>query len=210
MSDNSDRSENSRLDHLHGVELSQRELLCIGHIIAQWGALEHEVFCQTLQTFDRHGETLPKEMNGMQFSGVLEKWKERVVERCNGEKKLKLEEQYDLIRHYQGYRDALVHGMWDWDRASPNKIKTTRVRKSEVISTQFTATDLESLSMAVARINFNVRYPGGEDDFAEMINKGGYIGRLTASMLSGHPVAEELLPTLISKEEISGKTSKES
>ncbi len=194
MSDNSNESEESTLDRLHNVELSERELLCIGHIIAQWGALEHEVFCQTIQTFDRHTETLPREMNNMQFSGVLEKWKERVVDQCNGEAKKKLEEQYDLICHYLGYRDALVHGMWDWDTASPNKIRTTRVRKTEIISTEFTAADLEEFSLAVARINFNVRYPRGVDDLAERINKGGYISRLGMSLLSGHPVAAELLP----------------
>src|ERR1022692_602213 len=174
------------------------------------GALEHEVFCQTLQTFDRHAETLPKEMNNMQFSGVLEKWKERVVDQCDGEKKKKLEEQYGLIHHYQGYRDALVHGMWDWDTTSPNKIKTTRVRKTEIISTHFTAADLEDFSLAVARINFNVRNPRGVDDLAEMINKGGCISRLGVSMLSGHPVAAELIPTLKLTEKQTGKISKDS
>lgn len=196
MSDSSNEGEDPELDRLHNVELSERELLCIGHIIAQWGALEHEVFCQTLQTFDRHAETLPKEMNNMQFSGVLEKWKERVVDQCNGEEKKKLEEQYALIHHYQGYRDALVHGMWDWDAASPNKIKTTRVRKTEIISTHFTAADLEEFSREVARINFNVRYPRGLGDLAETIKERGYISRSGASMLSGQPVAAELMPTL--------------
>lgn len=87
-------------------------------------------------------EVLPKEMNNMQFSNVLEKWKERVVDQCNGEKKKTLEKQYSLIRYYHDYRNALAHGMWDWDRTSPAKIKTTRIRKKEVISTHFTAADL--------------------------------------------------------------------
>jgi hypothetical protein len=210
MSDNSNESEDPRLDCLHNVELSERELLCIGHIMAQWGALEHEVFCQTLQTFDKHEDTLPKEMNNMQFSGVLEKWKERVVDQCKGEKQKKLEEQYSLIRHYQGHRDALVHGMWNWDTASPNKIKTTRVRKTEILSTHFTAADLEVLSLSVARINFHIRYPLGDDDLAEMINRGGYIGRLTMSMLAGHPVAAELMPSLKLTDEKPGTNSEDS
>jgi hypothetical protein len=202
MSDDSNKSEDAGIIHAHDVELSERELLCIGHIVAQWGALEHEVFCQTLQTFEGHIGSLPKEMNNMQFSGVLEKWKERVVDLCNGEKKKNLEKQYDLIHHYKDYRDALVHGMWDWDTASPNRIKTTRVRRKEIRSTHFTAADLEDFSWEVARINFNVRNPRGVDDLAEMINKGGYISRLGASMLSGHPVATELMPTLKLTEKI--------
>ena len=177
---NSTNSEDTAIVHAHNVELSEREMLCIGHIIAQWGALETEIFLQTLQTFEKEGGVLPKEMNNMQFSGVLEKWKEHVVDRCNGKKKKNLEKQYSLICHYHDYRNALAHGMWDWDRTAPAKIIATRIRKTEVISTHFTVADLEDLSLTVAKINFNIRYPRGESDLAELINKGGYIGRLTA------------------------------
>jgi hypothetical protein len=37
---------------VYDVELSDRETFHIGRIIALWGALEHEVFMQTLETFD--------------------------------------------------------------------------------------------------------------------------------------------------------------
>jgi hypothetical protein len=188
MTDNAAKSEDPSLDHAHYVELSDIELSCIGHIVAQWGALESEIFLQTLQTFGEQAQVLPKVMNNMQFSGVLELWKERVVDQCSGEKKKNLERQYSRIHHYHEYRNALVHGMWDWDRASPAKIKTTRIRKTEVISTHFTVSDLQDLSLEVARINFNIRYPRGNEDLAELINKGGYIGRLTTSLLLSQPV----------------------
>jgi hypothetical protein len=187
MTDNTTKSEDPRLDHAHNVELSDIELSCIGHIVAQWGALEYEIFLQTLQTFGKQ-DALPKVMNNIQFSEVLELWKERVVDQCNGEKKKNLEKQHSLIHHYHDYRNALVHGMWDWDRSTPAKIKTTRIRKTEVISTHFTASDLQDFSLAVAKINFNIRYPRGDEDLAELISKGGYIGRLTASMLFGQTV----------------------
>ncbi len=210
MSDNSNKGEDAGIVRAHNVELSERELLCIGHIVAQWGALEHEVFCQTLQTFDKRAKILPKEMNNMQFSEVLEKWKERVVDQCNGDEKKNLEEQYALIHHYHDYRNALVHGMWDWDTTSPDRIKTTRIRRKEAISTHFTAADLEDFFLEVAKINFNIRYPRGTEDLAEMINRGGYIGRFTVSMLSGHPVAAERMPTLKLTEKQTGKISEDS
>jgi hypothetical protein len=135
-------------------------------------------------------------MNNMQFSGVLELWKERVADQRNGEEKKNLEEQYSLIHHYHDYRNALVHGMWDWDRSSPAKIRTTRIRKTEVISTHFTASDLQDFSFAIAKINFNIRYPRGDEDLEEMINKESYIGRLTTSILLGQTVeaGEEVEP----------------
>jgi hypothetical protein len=37
MGDNSNENRDRGLDHLHGVELSERELFHIGHIVAQWG-----------------------------------------------------------------------------------------------------------------------------------------------------------------------------
>jgi hypothetical protein len=81
--------------------------------------------------------------------------------------------------------------MWDWDRSSPAKIKTTRIRKTEVISTHFTGSDLQDFSLAIARINFNIRYPRGDEDLAELINTGGYIGRLTTGMLLGQPIVAD-------------------
>ena len=137
MTDNITESKDFRLDRAHYVELSEIELSCIGHIVAQWGALECEIVLQTLQTFGEQTRALPKGMNNMQFSGVLELWKERVIDQCDGEKKKNLEKQHSLIHHYHDYRNALVHGMWDWDRTSPAKITTTRIRKTEMISTQF-------------------------------------------------------------------------
>jgi hypothetical protein len=196
MTDNAKKSEDYRLDHAHDIELSELELSCIGHIVAQWGALECEIFLQTLQTFGEQAQVLPKVMNNMQFSGVLELWKERVADQRNGEEKKNLEEQYSLIHHYHDYRNALVHGMWDWDRSSPAKIRTTRIRKTEVISTHFTASDLQDFSFAIAKINFNIRYPRGDEDLEEMINKESYIGRLTTSILLGQTVeaGEEVEP----------------
>jgi len=37
MTDNATKSEDSRLDHAHYVELSELELSCIVHIVAPWG-----------------------------------------------------------------------------------------------------------------------------------------------------------------------------
>lgn len=209
MTDNASTSGEAGIVRAHNLELSERELLCIGHIIAQWGALEYEIFCQTLQTFGGSAQTLPKEMNNMQFTEVLEKWKERVVDPANGKKKKNLEEQYALIRHYHNYRNALVHGMWDWDATSPERIRTTRIRKKEVIATHFTAADLEDFSLEVAKINFNIRYPRGAEDLAEMINAGGYISRFAVSMLSGNAIAAELVPGLKVTENVHGDASKD-
>lgn len=60
--------------------LSERELYFIGRIVAAWGAIESEIFVQTVQALnpDSLGD-LPAAMNNLQPSRVLELWKEHVV-----------------------------------------------------------------------------------------------------------------------------------
>jgi hypothetical protein len=72
MSDKVTETDTNEMEYGLDVELSERELLCIGKIVALWGALEYEIFCQTLMCFGGlSGVQLPKEMNNMQFSQVL-------------------------------------------------------------------------------------------------------------------------------------------
>lgn len=184
--------DDDRLDfHQWAIELTDREISLIGNIIAQWSALEHIVFLQTLSTYKPYnGEEilLPKEMNNLQFTKVLDLWNERVAQKAEGIRRDVLTKQYDRVRHYKEYRDALVHGMWDWSKTDLNNISTIRVRKKEVITTRFTVNDLQDLHTVVAGINFKIRYPGGLEDFAE---SGSYISRRALCMLTASPLVDD-------------------
>ncbi|OXJ32693.1 hypothetical protein CFB82_20125 [Burkholderia sp. HI2714] len=183
---------------VYDVELSDRETFHIGRIIALWGALEHELFVQTLMTFDLGTgelEKLPKKMNGIQFTETLDLWKERVVGAAEGKRREVLELQYERICFFQEFRHALVHGMWDWSKSDPGRITSVRINKRVVRRVHFTADDLEQFNLALQRINFRIRYPGGTADFArEAAEQGHYVSRRAVALLSGHPVSEDLLP----------------
>lgn len=173
------------------VELSERELLSIGEIVALWGSLEYEIFCQTLTYFSGISDSqLPKEMNNMQFSQVLALWKTNVVDRATGNRKKVLQEQHKSILHYHDFRNALVHGMWDWSKAAPEKITATRIRKREVLRTHFTADDLASFASALETINFKVRYPGGVEEYA-MVEQGSYMSRRAFWRMTGNPLSDD-------------------
>jgi hypothetical protein len=179
------------------VELSDRELLCIGKIVALWGALEYEVFWQALKHFGGlPGGQLPKEMNNMRFSQVLALWETHVVHRTTGKRKKVLNEQCARIRHHHEFRNDLVHGMWDWSEAAPEKITAMRVRKKEILRTQFTADDLESFASELASINFKVRYPGGAEELAIAMTDGAELSRRGFCLMTGNPLADVLLPPL--------------
>ncbi|KUZ75477.1 hypothetical protein WI36_12180 [Burkholderia ubonensis] len=183
---------------VYDVELSDRETFHIGRIVALWGALEHEVFMQTLKTFDPapgKGEKLPKKLNGIQFTDTLDLWKVRVIGAAKGKRREVLERQYEAICHYQEFRHALVHGMWDWSKSDPGRITSVRINKREVRSVHFTADDLEEFNLALQRINFRIRYPGGIVEFATNATQQGlHVSRSAAAMLTGHTVSDDLLP----------------
>jgi hypothetical protein len=132
-------------------------------------------------------------MDNLQFSEVLDLWEERVVNKANGEVKAVMSKQLERIRHYHEFRNAIAHGMWEWDTHDPKKIRSIRVRKRNIITTHFTADDLEHFSTQVAEINFKIRYPGGLEDLAKArAEQGFHISRIGAALLFGN--ADELLP----------------
>lgn len=188
--------KNKAIRHLYDVELSEKELLSLGLIVSQWGCLEHEIFFQTLNSFPPEGgKNLPKAMNNVHFSDVLDLWEERVVNRASKTRKLVLTEQLRRIRHCQDFRNAIAHGMWEWDQSDPKTIHAIRIRKKDIITTHFNADDLHDFSIEIAEINFSVRFPAGLKDLAKaMAEAGSYISRKGVALLSGSPIAADLFP----------------
>lgn len=182
------------------VELSAKETYLIGNIVAQWGALEHEIFQQTLLSFDNPEDdkiALPKEMNNLKFTDVLCLWKSRIIEKAKPKKSKVLQQQYDRIVELKEYRNALVHGMWDWSRTDLNKISVTRIRKQEIITTHFSVEDLADFADRLAVINFKVRFPRGPTELALARAKQGFhISRRGACLFAGLPLDEDLFPSV--------------
>jgi hypothetical protein len=197
-------TDTSEIEHRIETELSERELSSIGKVVALWGSLEFEIFSQTLRSFSdseiAEGR-LPKAMNNLQFSEVLELWESRVVNKAVGKRKEILQEQCETTRYHLDFRNALVHGMWDWSIGAPEKITAIRIKKKQIISTHFTADDLDAFASTLGRINFKVRYPGGlEDRAAAMSEQGAFFSRRAVCAMTDHPLAEELFRPFLGKE----------
>lgn len=180
--------------------LSDRETFLIGQIISQWGAMEHEIFLQTLLTFDRNekeGPGLPREMGTLQLTTLLALWKERVVDHATGERADVLRLQLDEISRLKNSRDALVHGMWRWSAGTLERISTVRVRKKQVITMHFTLDDLKDFSDRLGDINFRIRYPGGAEEFAQArAEQGGAFSRRGLAILTDDSLRNDWLTTL--------------
>ena len=187
------------------MELSDRETFLIGKIMAQWGWLEHQIFLQTLLTFEGVADDtpeLPKAMNNIRFTGVLDLWKERVVDRASEEHAATLREQLEEIRRLKPGRDALVHGMWQWSPSNLSQISTVRVRNRKIIEILFTADDLEDFYRRVAGVNFTIRYPGGIDDLArKRAEEGMYVSRRFLAAITGDQVANDWQSALLNADD---------
>jgi hypothetical protein len=189
------------MEYVIDVELSERELISIGKIVALWGLLEYEIFCQTLKSFSgTPANQLPREMNNMQFSQVLALWKTRLVDKASGKLGEVLQDQHKKIDNYYEFRNALVHGMWDWSRDTPERITATRIRKREIVRAHFTADDLLSFASDLESINFKLRHPGGAEEYAAaMAEQGAHVSRRGFSVITNNPLVDDLFSPYLHK-----------
>lgn len=191
------------------VPLSEAETFHVGQIIALWGMLEHIIFMQALESFDTGDRTdikLPKTMNNTKFSDVLAHWKARVAEVAPDDRREVLLRQHERIEALQEPRNALAHGMWDWSLDDLSRISTVRVKKQEVITMHFDAAALEDMSSQLGGIIYKIKYPGGAEDYAgDMVRHGFRLSRQGAAMMAGNPIAEQLLPHMLSLRAIPDK-----
>jgi len=185
------------LSHSWDDELTDREHFFIGKIVAQWAGLEHEVFVQTLYTYvSDTGQAieLPKAMNNLQFTQVLDLWNERVVGAATGDRQEVLAKLFIEITQLKSYRDSIVHGMWDCATSDLATIIAVRIRKKQIISFRVTADELQDLSSRIGVANFRIRFPGGSEDLAQaMTDSGGGFSRRGLSLMFGEPITKDWL-----------------
>lgn len=184
-------SKGDKMKRLLNDELTDKETYFIGKIVAAWAALEHEVFVQTLHTYvpadDREElPKLPKEMNNIQFTGVLRLWKERVVDHANSKRRETLERVHEGILRGLEYRKAIVHGMWHWSPDNVERITSTRIVGKQIISVHFDAEGLYSFMTDLQEISFDLHYPRGPGELAMQRSKEGlHVSRRFAAMMAG-------------------------
>jgi len=185
----------------YDLGLTDKEVYHIGSIVAYWAALETEIFNQTLLTFDAPDDeeiTLPKALHNLQFTKVLDLWKERVVDQAEGESADLLKAVYESINQLKEFRDALVHGMWEWSKKDISVISSRRVRKKEIVTINFNASDLEDFDIRLRKLNFKTRYPGGvlnaiqghEGPIGHISRR--FLAEITNNEIAGHYVTGRL------------------
>jgi len=178
------------------TEMTDRETMLVGKIVTLWGSFEGVIFQQILSTFpDVTGPSkLPKPMNGMQFTSILDLWRERVAATAAEAAREVLLRVYDRAVQLMPFRNALVHGMLVWGEDGISSLTSIRVRKNEVIRVKLMADDLADMMSELGEINYDVRWPNGHADRERALSEDGfYISRRGLAMLSGHDIANDWL-----------------
>lgn len=135
-------------------------------------------------------------MNNLQFTKVLELWKERVADKASGRRARVLQRQYAEILKLKDPRDALAHGMCFWSAENLSHFSTIRVKGREVIPFQFSQKDLGDIASKLGAINFKIRFPDGLIDHARaLVKQGGYISRRAVAVLTRAAVDHDGYPT---------------
>lgn len=170
-------NEGKDIKFLWDSGLTHEEHRVIGAITAHWGALEAEVFFQTLESYGKQiqVETLPRAMRNRNFSEVLQLWRDRVAEQSCEPHRSTLLEAHEKIKAVQDARNAIAHGMWDFSHQEPEAVSTLRVKDDKLIVTVFQHGTLDDLEQRIAELNMTLRYPGGmQDFFKEQMRDGRY------------------------------------
>lgn len=176
-------------------QLTDKEVYYLGKIVAHWGAIEYEVFSQTLQTFEDTTDDpseLPKAMKNLNFTSVLELWEQRVVNNAPGKAGEVLHAQLQAIKDAHDFRNTLIHSMLHVSPDDIGRIVASRVKKSEYIQIDITGNDLVDFYRQLGQINMNLRSPGGLEDIVKKRTEltGGF-SRRGLALVSGHEVLSD-------------------
>ena len=188
-------------------QLTDKEVYYLGKVVAHWGAIEYEVFIQTLQTFDgavNNVSELPKPMKNLNFSAVLDLWEERVINNTSGERGEILRIQLQKIKEASEFRHTLVHSMLHYSQTDIGRITASRVKNREYIQVDISGDDLLDFYTRLSEINFYLRAPGGADEFAEIkVREGGGFSRRGLAMVTGHEILSDWISSPLKPESAS-------
>jgi hypothetical protein len=187
-------------DHRISTELSQPELAAIGRVTVVWAELEHELLSSTLDWAEAAGVALPPDTFSLSFKKRLRTARTLVKSTMNGgAEKDTLLALLTAVGGCERSRNRITHGLWDWVPDKPEATQATSYRPPHEFTEPFDFRKLIDLGRRIGKLCFQLRYPGGEDQFleeasAEMQGRGVSGSRWFALFAGGSDPANPHLP----------------
>lgn len=185
-------------------ELSPKELFALGQANVQWAYLEHLVMEVTLTVSSALGITAPEGATQDSFRRRLAAFRYVAAAIRERNESALLVKVADRIAKANAFRQKLAHGIWSYDTADPEILHVEVSRREGGPSEYFNAERIIRFAEEVSAISFQLRYPGGKDQFlAERAEVGHGMSRELMKMLHGKP---SLMDDLAKGSKMVGKT----
>jgi hypothetical protein len=160
-------------------ELDPKELAAIGRVTVQWGYLENGIYAVSFALCRDAGVPLPEGAESLSLKTRLRTFREIVEAHVAEPEKKQLLRLHSKIARLQNERHKLSHGLWEWDRDDPSRVRASSFRPRVEFDQGFDVEKLYKLGPEIGEISFELEYPEGyETAFAEaMRNGGGFMSR---------------------------------
>jgi hypothetical protein len=153
-------------------------LAAIGWITTHWAILEHYLLYQTVEMAAARGAEAASDAFNLSLSRRFKAWLAEVRLLPDSPRKTQLEKLSGKIANCEDRRHKTIHGLWAWDMADPDKLKTFSERPRVGFEIDIDLDGLVKLAQEIGEINFVLAYPNGLEDFyEEKAQAGSYISR---------------------------------
>jgi hypothetical protein len=164
--------------HRLGPDLEEKELAAIGWVTAHWAILEHYLLYQTVEMAGTRGAEPHQDAFNLSFARRLKAWLIEVRLLPDGARRTELEKLHGKIANCENRRHQATHGLWAWEMADPDKLKSFSTRPRVEFEISIDLDGLVKLAKQIGEVNFVLAYPNGIEDFyAEKAAEGGSFSR---------------------------------
>lgn len=173
--------------------LTEQECAAIGLVTAQWAFLEHLLLLHHVDLVTAANAEIPTDAFNLSFEKRLRAWRLSVEQYTQNDKeKERLLAIHSKISNAEDRRHKVTHGLWEWDRANPEKLTAHSFRPRVEFERKFDRASIIKLAMDIGSISFSIQYPGGAAQFYELASENApdsYVDRswLLSLMEKGPP-----------------------
>ncbi len=155
-------------------DISDKEMFAIGRVTVSWAYLEHAILDDCARMADAHHVDLPEEAFVVALMPRLRVWREMITKYRRGKPRERLLKIISRIANAQQARNQITHGLWSWDYGSADRVTAKSYKPNFAFAQTFEFTKLMKLSETLGEINFELKYPQGENQAMKALAERPY------------------------------------
>lgn len=142
-------------------ELDKEESAAIGRVTAHWAYLEHAVYSASKGISTAVGIDLPQDALSTSFKRRLTALRLLVEEFAPDQERKRMLSLVGKIANAEQDRHRVTHGLWEWDKANPERIAASSFRPGFEFEKLFDTRKLHDLADRIGEASFSLEHPDG-------------------------------------------------